>query len=217
MNEDLKCMPWSADPDRIPDELRCCDIVEFPKLLGETCNVLEYDGSCLDDCEAGTMCVIDKLDSLEGYCQSFCDSGNAESCPNTEVCKPFFEMFEDTPTVPLCMSKCHPLEQNCEELGRPGWTCLPEGATAPSFLCMPPTQNLPKQEYETCLLANDCQIGLACVPKSEVVGCDSALLNCCTRYCDTSEPDPCTGGNECVNMEAEEPGLENVGICVDPL
>ena len=53
VSEDLKCMPWSADPDRIPDELRCCDIVEFPKLLGETCSVLEYDGSCLDDCEEG--------------------------------------------------------------------------------------------------------------------------------------------------------------------
>ena len=216
MDPDLKCMPWSEKPDRIPDEARCCPLDPSPVSLGDRCHVKEYDGSCLDDCPAGTMCVIDLLDGLEGYCQEFCDPGVVDGCSAHEICKPFFELIEAAETVPLCMARCDPLLQDCADKGRPGWSCLPEGALSPSFLCMPPSGSTPKLEYEGCLLQNDCAVGLACVPATEVVGCDG-LFNCCTRYCDASEANTCTMGNECINLESDVPGLENVGVCADPV
>jgi hypothetical protein len=81
---------------------------------------------------------------------------------------------------------------------------------------MPPPES-PKQEFESCLLANDCAVGLACVPASEVLGC-TGLFACCTQYCDVSDPmTNCTMGNECVDLESDVPGLENVGVCADPV
>jgi hypothetical protein len=216
--EGLKCMPWSSAPDGIPDETRCCDIVDNPVLVGEPCTVMDYNGSCLDDCEGGAMCLVDNDDDLTGICRPFCDITMGDSaCGNNESCKPWFEMIETAQEVPLCMGKCHPLEQNCSDLGYPDWTCLPEDANDPVFVCTPPAQGTPGGEYATCLLANQCQIGLACVPQQTVMGCESALVGCCTRYCDLTEPDPCTDGNECISVESSEPGLENVGVCASPL
>ena len=124
-------------------------------------------------------------------------------------------MIEQAPTVPLCMARCDPLLQDCATHNRPGWSCLPEGALAPEFLCMPPPES-PKLEGESCLLANDCEVGLACVPGSEVVGCED-LFFCCTRYCDLTEQDTCDNGNECIDLESGVPGLENVGVCASPV
>jgi hypothetical protein len=215
MNPALKCMPWSELPDRIPDSTRCCPIAGETVSLGDRCTVYDYDGSCLDNCPLGTMCVVDKIDELEGYCQPFCDAGSPDGCPANEICKPFFEMIESAQTVPLCMARCDPLLQDCASFGRPGWSCLPEGALAPSFLCMPPSES-PKMEYDSCLLANDCAVGLACVPAAAVLGC-TGLFNCCTQFCDLSDPDVCTMGNDCVDLESDVPGLEHVGVCADPL
>jgi hypothetical protein len=210
-----KCMPWSELPDRIPDSTKCCPLDSSPVSLGERCNATDYDGSCLDNCPSNTMCVIDRLSELEGYCQTFCEPGNPNSCGPNEICKSFFEMIESAETVPLCMSRCDPLLQDCASKGRPGWSCLPEGALSPSFLCMPPTES-PKKEFESCLLANDCEVGLACVPASEVLGCNG-LFNCCTQFCDLSDPMAvCTMGNECLDLESDVPGLEHVGVCADP-
>lgn len=216
MDPMLKCMPWSEKPDRIPDATKCCALSGAPVSLGDRCQVQDYDGSCLDDCPEGTMCVVDSLDDLEGYCQVFCEAGNADSCPPEEICKAFFEMIEQAETVPLCMARCDPLVQDCAAKGRPGWSCLPEGALSPSFLCMPPASSSPKLEYDSCLLANDCAVGLACVPASEVLGC-TGLFNCCTRYCDVTEPDACEMGNACIDLDSDVPGLENVGVCADPV
>ncbi len=219
MDPDLKCMPWSEKPDRIPDEARCCELDPNPVSFGDRCTVKDYDGSCLDDCPANALCVIDEFDGLQGYCQAFCEPGNPDACPPNEICKAFFEMIEAVETVPVCMARCDPLLQDCESFGRPGWSCLPEGASSPSFLCMPPVPN-PKFEGEPCLLQNDCAVGLSCVPASAVdqvfySACSSAFF-CCTPYCDLSEPNSCAGTNVCVDLESDIPGFENVGVCALP-
>jgi hypothetical protein len=219
MDPNLKCMPWSAEPDRIPDEVRCCPLDPNPVSFGDRCNVQDYDGSCIDNCPADALCVIDNADGLEGYCQEYCEPGNPDACPPNEICKAFFEMIESVETVPVCMSRCDPLLQDCESFGRPGWSCLPEGATAPDFLCMPPPEN-PKLEGQPCLLQNDCEVGLSCIPASSIdpvyyTGCDNAIF-CCSLYCDLTEPNICGGNMVCIDLESDVPGLENVGICALP-
>ncbi len=219
MDPDLKCMPWSEKPDRIPDEARCCELDPDPVSFGDRCNVKDYDGSCLDNCPANALCVIDEFDGLDGYCQAFCEPGNPEGCPPNEICKAFFEMIESVVTVPVCMARCDPLLQDCASFGRPGWSCLPEGASSPSFLCMPPVPN-PRLEGEPCLLQNDCSVGLSCIPVSSIdqqlyTACDNAFF-CCSPYCDVSEANTCGGTHVCVDLESDVPGLENVGICALP-
>ncbi|NVB42937.1 hypothetical protein G6O69_34265 [Pseudenhygromyxa sp. WMMC2535] len=215
----LKCMPWSEKADRIPDEARCCSLDPSPVSLGERCEVEDYDGSCLDNCPEDSLCVIDDVDGLEGFCQTYCEPGNSDSCPPNEICKAFFEMIEAAETVPVCMARCDPLLQDCESYGRPGWSCLPEGSLSPSFLCMPPAED-PSLEGQSCLLQNDCEVGLTCIPASSVdqeyyPECGSAIF-CCSRYCDLTEPNICGGSHICVDLESDVPGLENVGICALP-
>jgi hypothetical protein len=191
MDPSLKCMPWT-DTLGPPVETRCCDLAAEPVSFGERCHAQGGVFTCIDDCPAGSMCMVDDVDVLEGHCQRFCEV-----------------------TVPLCLARCDPLQQDCEGKGRPGWACSPTGPQAPSFICLPPTGPTAKLEYESCMVASDCTPGLMCTPAELVLGCEG-LSSCCTRYCDTTEADPCTMGNQCVSMGSTVPGLEHVGVCVDP-
>jgi hypothetical protein len=137
--EGLKCMPYSNNQTGVAMETRCCDLSDNPKLVGEPCSFEEYWGACIDDCENGSMCVQEDPDALTGICMPFCDINLGDSaCNNGESCKPWFEMIESAYTVPMCMPICHPLEQNCAELGFDGWTCLPDAISDPVFVCTPP-------------------------------------------------------------------------------
>ena len=83
------------------------------------------------------MCTVDRFDSLEGICTSICNPDLLD-CEPDEVCKPFFEMLEDAEIVPLCMPKCDPLAQDCDQAGYPGWVCLPDNIVNTQFICTPP-------------------------------------------------------------------------------
>lgn len=213
----LKCMPWSLEEDRIPDETKCCPMVANPKQIDETCEIMDYDGSCLDDCDEGAFCVLEQSDALGGFCHKFCDPGDESTCDADETCKPFFEMIEDAPEVPICMDKCDPLTQDCQ---RPGWSCLPDSPTTAGqsgFICTPPPPQNPGQQGDTCALANDCDIGLTCVPSSRLPEC--GFLFCCTQFCDLTEADPCPAIDpalECVDWMAPDPQWQDVGVCAIP-
>ncbi len=213
-----KCMPWSENADRIPDSTRCCPLNENPDLDGEACTVEDYDGSCVDSCEAGTMCVVDNPEGLEGLCRSFCDPGTVNCEGGDGTCKSFFELVPGSITVPLCMDKCDPLLQDCSP---PGWFCIPDSPTPAGqsgFICVPPPPEQPDSLFDPCGLANDCAQGLVCVPASRVPGCDS--LSCCTAYCGLSEGDaPCQDlhpDTQCVSWMSPDPTWSDVGVCALP-
>ncbi len=213
-----KCMPWSEDADRIPDTARCCPLRDSPDLDGEACTVDEYDGSCVDTCEEGTMCVVDNAEGLAGLCRAFCDPATVDCNGGDGTCKPFFELVPGSITVPLCMDKCDPLLQDCSP---PGWFCIPDSPTPAGqsgFICVPPTPEMPDSLFDPCGLANDCEQGLACVPGSRVPGCTA--ISCCTAYCSLSEGNgPCQNLDseiECVDWMSPEPRWNDVGVCALP-
>ena len=212
-----KCMPWSAEDDRVPDTTRCCPLAENPKQLGETCQIQDYDGSCLDDCAKGTVCVQDDPNALQGICQALCDVTSPDPCAPNQTCKPFFENVPGAPVVPICMDQCDPLLQDC---ARPDWSCIPDSPTAQGmsgFLCSPPPPGPRKSALQACALANDCQPGLVCVPADLVPDC--SFLYCCTPLCDLTEPDPCPAVDpslSCVDWMSPSPKWDQVGVCVIP-
>jgi hypothetical protein len=218
-SDDKKCMPWSEDADRTPDDTRCCPLQQNnPDLNGERCTVEEYDGSCVDSCERNTMCLVDNPEGLEGYCRPFCDPGIVSCNGGDGTCKPFFELLPESPTVPLCMDKCDPLLQDCSPSG---WHCIPDSTTPAGqsgFLCVPPPPDEPLGAGETCGLANDCAQGLACVYASRLPDCDG--LACCAFYCSLPEGDaPCVDIHPelaCVDWMSPDPTWSEVGVCALP-
>jgi hypothetical protein len=215
-----KCMPWSEDPDRIPDRARCCPLQENPDLVGEPCTAEEYDGSCVDSCEAGAMCLIDNPESLQGLCRGFCDPDVPECDGGDGTCKSFFELIPGSFTVPLCMAKCDPLLQDCSP---PSWHCIPDSPTPSGqsgFICVPPPPQEPAGPLEACGLANDCAQGLVCVLASRVPGGCGASAQCCSAYCDLAAGDgPCQGIDPqltCVDWMAPDPSWSDVGVCALP-
>jgi hypothetical protein len=213
-----KCMPWSENADRIPDESRCCPLQDNPDLEGERCTVTEYDGSCIDSCDENTMCLVDNPEGLEGYCRSFCDPSSPTCDGGDGTCKSFFELVPGALTVPLCMDKCDPLLQDCSPSS---WHCIPDFPTPSGqsdFICVPPPPDEPLGVFEACGLANDCEQGYVCVSGDRIPNCDS--LACCTAYCSLSEGDgPCqdiSADLVCVDWQAPDPGLGDVGVCALP-
>ncbi len=212
-----KCMPYSLEDDGIPDEIQCCDAVDNPALDGEPCEALEYNGSCLDDCEPGSMCVLDDDDSLAGLCRSFCDP-DGDDCDPDQTCKAFFELLQGVPNLPTCMDQCDPLLQNCSP---PGWHCIPDSPTESGqsgFLCTPPPSGTPASVFDPCALANQCEPGLVCVTDDRVPGCTFA--SCCTAYCALDEGDGVCQDLDpnmvCVDWMSPDPSWQNVGVCALP-
>lgn len=215
-----KCMPWSEDADRTPDRARCCPLQENPDLVGEPCTAEEYDGSCIDSCEAGSMCLIDNPDTLQGLCRGFCDPGIPECDGGDGTCKSFFELLPGSLTVPLCMDKCDPLTQDCAP---DSWHCIPDTPTPSGqsgFICVPPPPQEPKAPLEACGLANDCSPGLVCILASRVPGGCGASPQCCSAFCSVSEGDaPCQAIDPeltCVSWMAPDPTWDDVGVCALP-
>ncbi len=215
--EGRKCMPYSLEDDGIPDQIQCCEAVDNPALDGEPCEGVEYNGSCLDNCEPGSMCVLDDNDSLTGLCRSFCDpSGN--DCEPNQTCKAFFELLSAVPNLPTCMDQCDPLLQNCSQ---PGWHCIPDTPTESGqsgFLCTPPPPGTPAGMFDACALANQCEPGLVCVTDDRVPGCTFA--SCCTAYCDLDDGDAACQELDpnmvCTDWMSPDPSWENVGACTLP-
>ncbi len=215
--EGRKCMPYSLEDDRIPDAIQCCDAVDDPAVPGDPCMAMDYNGSCLDNCAPGSMCVLDDEESLSGHCREFCNPAQSH-CDPDDTCKSFFELLVGVPTVPVCMDKCDPLLQNCSP---PSWHCIPDTPTESGqsgFLCSPPPPGPPKGLFGTCALANDCEAGLVCITADRVPDCGFA--SCCSAFCSLSEGDSqCTALHpdlRCVDWMSPDPSWQDVGACAIP-
>src|SRR5690606_10179362 len=128
------------------------------------------------------------------------------------------ELLPGVPNVPLCMTKCDPLTQDCEQ---PGWHCIPDTPTdsgQSGFLCSPPPPGPPKTLLQTCALANDCEAGLVCIPRDRLPDC--GFLSCCSVYCSLAEGDaPCRAIDpdlQCVSWMSPDPSWSDVGVCALP-
>jgi hypothetical protein len=216
--ESQKCMPWSLEDDRLPDETRCCALQDNPDLVGEGCTVQDYDGSCVDSCEEGSMCVVDDTESLSGTCRRFCNPGDLSECMDGQTCKTFFELLPTVLNVPMCMDKCDPLLQDCVQNG---WLCIPDSTTLAGqsgFICVPPPPQTPKMLFDGCALANDCAAGLVCLTADRVPGCNG--IACCSAYCSLAEGDQtCTDLDpdmRCVDWMSADPEWQDVGACALP-
>jgi hypothetical protein len=212
-----KCMPYSVLEDRVPDEVKCCDAVPNPHLVGENCEITDYDGSCLDSCEVGSMCVLDDDETKSGLCRKFCQPSGPD-CEPEQTCKSFFETIATSPTVPLCMDKCDPLVQDCTPST---WKCIPDAPTdagQSGFICVPPPPTPERAVFDACGLANDCEAGLVCIGEDRVPSCP--FTSCCTAFCSLSEGDgPCQALHpdlQCVDWMSAEPSWQDVGACAIP-
>jgi hypothetical protein len=209
-----KCVPWSEEPDLVPDEIRCCAIEGEPKAIGDACTVNGYFGSCLDDCVAGSFC-LDPFNTGEGYCQKFCTgSASNPTCDLDESCLIYFA------GVPMCFPQCDPLVQDCGD----GRGCYPdeESAGGTGFICLPTIAG--DGTYgDLCWLLSGCAPGYICVYSDFLPDCN-ASVGCCTPLCDVSEADTCDEFNpdiECVSwyyagQEPPSATLQNVGVCALP-
>lgn len=209
-----KCAPWSAEPDLVPDEIRCCPEVAQGREPGETCVIQDYLGSCLDDCVKGSMCLDFDGDGM-GTCQKYCQ-GSAEipACELDQGCLIYFA------GVPFCFDTCDPLLQDCPE----GDGCYPDeeqnGGTG--FLCLPTIGA--GAVGDLCFLLSGCAPGLFCVTPEFFPDCNENF-GCCTPMCDiTDSPDPCPTIDPrlaCVSWYSGgqmPPDIDyaDVGVCVIP-
>jgi hypothetical protein len=213
-----KCMPWSELADQVPDDIICCDEVDNPGVDGDPCQVTDYNGSCIDTCVDGTMCLIDDYDALTGICRTFCQPGGSD-CENDHTCKNFFEMIMGAANVPLCMQKCDPLAQDCP-LGT--WHCIPDTPTPAGqsgFICVPPPE-LTVGLFEGCALANSCEKGNVCVTPDRLPDCQSPI-GCCTAFCSLADGDgPCQALDpnlQCVDWMSPDPAWQDIGACAIPM
>lgn len=209
-----KCVPWSAEADLLPDDIRCCPEPANPRLAGEECMVQDYFGSCMDDCVAGTFCMDIDGDGA-GVCQPFCRGD-----PSDPVCDPDESCLFYFAGVPICFPECDPLVQDCAQ---DGWGCYPdeEANGGTGFICLPTIIGSGYGGY--CWLLSSCAPGLICVTPDFHPDCDGNV-GCCTPLCDVTGPDDCASFNpqlECVpwyfaGQTPPSPDLQNVGACVIP-
>lgn len=213
-NAGEKCVPWSDQPDLVPDDIRCCPIEGDVKEVGDPCSVNGYFGSCLDDCDVGSFC-LDPFDTGHGVCQKFCE-GNASNptCEPDESCLIYFA------GVPMCFPQCDPLVQDCAE----GQGCYPdeEAAGGTGFICLPTIAG-DGLYGDLCWLLSGCSPGFICVYSDFLPDCIGSV-GCCTPLCDTAEADTCAEFNpdiECVSwyyagQEPPSASLMDVGVCSLP-
>jgi hypothetical protein len=189
-----KCVPWASQGGNW-DATKCVP-VNGDNMVGEAC---QYGGvvESTDDCDENGWCFAADEQGA-GTCYGFCGSG--ESCPDGQHC-----LVANDESIAVCIDACVPHHsENCAA----ETACV---AIEDAFVCLP-IETLPQDA--PCSLGDYCALGQACVPGVQLDSC--AAENCCTDWCDTSEPDPCTVPLTCQPYwpQGQAPaGLETAGIC----
>ena len=209
--EGEKCVPYVSGLGQSYDAHRCVPITG-DQAPGEPC-ISTGPNDAVDDCDASSICFNlvenDNAEEFTGTCVAQCTG-----TPDMPTCdEQFFCSISGDSSLSLCLPLCDPLGQTgCSE----GQGCFWSGQ---AFTCIPTTQDIPLGQ--TCGFINDCEAGLICVTAEVVPGCEGP--SCCAAFCDLEQGDPpCADalpGTSCVSFcepGMEEPGYENVGVCIAP-
>ncbi len=103
-----KCSPWANDGGDEWNATHCVPIARDPVGPGEACATEGSPVSGIDDCEPGSVCLVDDPVGMTGLCEPMCD-GMLDSCPEAgDVC-----IFTSPAFVPLCYLECDPVAPQC--------------------------------------------------------------------------------------------------------
>ena len=166
--------------------LGCADDGTVP--LGGAC---VRDGTGVDDCEAGSLCMDD-------VCKEIC-TVSPDSCTSGFTCSNTGDLFDD-PSIGICEPQCDLFAQDCSGdetcylLFSDGYptVCLPtvpEPDTSHGG-CEPVEKLVPQEQGECCSFINTCNVGLGCSQPNQ--GGDDML---CGEFCDPTET---VGTDDCV-------------------
>jgi hypothetical protein len=192
--EGEKCVPWASQGGTW-DATKCV-VVNGDNMVGEACT---YGGvvESTDNCDANGWCFAVDEEGM-GTCYGFCELG--EVCPDEQAC-----LVANDNVIALCLDTCVPHHaENCAV----GTVCAWVDDT---LMCLPAPTLAPDSP---CPLGDYCAPGQVCVAGMMLEGC--AAESCCTDWCDTSEPDPCTLPETCQAFwpQGQAPvGLETAGVC----
>jgi len=210
--EGEKCNPWANDGGNSWNATKCVPLSDSPAQPGDPCEAEGGGVSGLDNCDASSMCWnVDETGA--GTCVAFC--AGSEASPVCEDPNATCVIANDGVLI-LCLPACDPLMSDCGE----GQGCYPADD---SFACVFDASGGDGSFGEPCELTNVCAPGLWCAPAAGVPDCPTA--NCCTSFCDRSDPNAsadcpgAAGGQECVPWYEENqvpPGFEDLGTCLIP-
>ncbi|MCH9687533.1 MAG: ribulose phosphate epimerase, partial [Deltaproteobacteria bacterium] len=206
-----KCMPWAEDGGDEWNATRCSPIADNPSDFDEPCMVEGSATSGIDNCVEGAMCFEVDAKTNEGTCQELCGGTEARpSCGDpADVC-----LAANDGLLPLCLPSCNPLMQDCGE----GEGCF---AADDEFLCIY-TVAPDAAHGDPCGFINDCAPGQVCLDDALFSNC--AGLACCSEVCSVADPN---ADAACATLdpvqaclpwyETPPAGLEDVGVCAQPL
>ena len=207
--EGEKCVAYSTDGDGPPsapwDANKCVE--ETGDLVaGDPCDIEGGKYTGIDDCVAGTQCLMTDDDGFGGVCVEFCDSNMTCDQP-TAQCN-----VVNNGALPLCLDSCDPLVQDCPD----GQGCF---NAANSFVCFKHSAEGGEGTVGAdCGFINACLPGNMCLDVAAVQDCDPTFAGCCAPFCAISE-----GGATCQSMEEcllvidpAPPGYGDVGVCSLP-
>ena len=175
-------------------------------MAGDPCTYGSFTAT--DDCDAEHLCWdVENVDGVDiGVCTALCGgSANNPTCsPNTSC------VLLGAASVPLCLSTCDPLLQDCAE----GEGCYWD-LNDSTFACFPTAENIPLNE--PCGFTNDCAPGMMCITAEVLPDCAGAA--CCGSFCDLADPACPAPGTKCsafFEMNMAPPGYQNIGVCIIP-
>jgi len=219
-----KCVIWGDQEgipvaERQPEKAKCVAVVCDAKEPGDACTAQGGFLTGVDDCDKTSQCWVRDFqdDQIEdGVCVPFCggDSGVGNRMCN-DAANRACVVFSGYEWFGLCMPRCDPLAQECNDLLMEGHTCLPNDEEV--FACYIHMLGQGGSAGDDCWFYNECDPGLVCADPDELAGCGN-VSGCCTPFCDVTEANSCPGaanGEECVDVWAD-PFNPDAGVCTIP-
>ena len=160
------------------------------------------------------MCWNVNPDTGEGTCIALCDGDGLTCSAEPWSCCPLGSSctIASGGALILCLPTCHPIVQNCSEVGV---ACYPVGET---FQCAPDVSGEAGAPGDPCEGINTCDPGTYCGDPLTYPGCDPNAAGCCIPFCDNKSPD-CPMGTACkpwYGPGEASPVYDDLGACVIP-